>query len=563
MKLTAVAIQQAAGSGGLLNGLNLVLREPLEGDPSAFQPLCLIGPNGSGKSQFLQVVAEFFQAAWHACSPTEERREVDPKSAFVVHYSLWRGATRDPLEVEISRKIVARGAAPICIRTREGDEEWADRAPDALETSDVLPRRIVAYTSGENETLSLPFFASRLAYADEVARRALPASRDTAGPTDDHGPREPRLMLIDYSTHLEVLVANLLLGSEPQRSYLLEAVGLVDLRSVRCLIQLAHGAVRGGGAAKRGKSKRKGVQLTDELEGYIKALQACATTWDYDPDRESYIFDFWIDDEMRRAFAAEFESSFELYRALHKLALLNDLAISKPARQRFEEDVRKRRFAARLPEPPDQDKVFRFEQVTFWAAPRVGEPEGTSREPVDYVSLSDGEHQLVQMLGVFTMVSESNVLFLLDEPESHFNPRWRVDFISKLMDVPTNEGRRGDGGASAAQEALITTHAPFVPSDIPREQVLIFKRNDEVPGEFDCPRIAPCRPDIQTFGASYEEILEHCFNVSPPISEMPKRVIAELMESNDAAEVEEGLGQLGPSVEKVILADHLDQLKNP
>ena len=130
------------------------------------------------------------------------------------------------------------------------------------------------------------------------------------------------------------------------------------------------------------------------------------------PDREIYTFDYWCDEETSEAFGSFFQSAFELYRALHKLALLNDLAISRAARRRFERDVTSQRFAARLPEPPDEDKVFRFEQVTFRA--------DKSSRTVDYVSLSDGEHQLVEILGVFAMIKERNVLFLLDEPEFSF-----------------------------------------------------------------------------------------------------------------------------------------------
>jgi hypothetical protein len=120
----------------------------------------------------LQALAEFFQAAWHACAPSEERREVDPKSAFTVRYDLWRASPSAPISVEISRAAVERGTAPVCIRTREGDDEWIDHDLDASETRTYLPQKVVAYTSGENETLSLPFFASRLAYADEVTKRA-------------------------------------------------------------------------------------------------------------------------------------------------------------------------------------------------------------------------------------------------------------------------------------------------------------------------------------------------------------------------------------------------------
>jgi len=555
MKLTRVGIQRTGGGAALLNGLDLILRAPESRGTRTFQPLCLIGPNGSGKSQFLQSVAEAFQALFNAVVPEEERRDVDPNSEFSLRYVLHRPKVEDDVEVEVVASRNTAGAHRLAIRCRSVDGDWSDIA--ASNARDLLPTRIVAYTSGENETLSLPFLASRIAYADEIQRLAIPAAEGES-PASATAPT-PRLMLIDYSTHLEVLVANLLLASPEQRAYILGQANLKSLRSVRCIVSLNHGAVRNG-VRRRSDSKRKGVQLTGELEGYIETLQACATTWDYDEVAERYVFDFWIDEEARKGFGSAFGNPFDLYLALHKLALLNDLAISNPARKRFEADVRKRRFATRLPEPPEEDKVFRFEEITFHAARRgeVGEAE-----PVDYVSLSDGEHQLVQMLGVFSMVDEPNVLFLLDEPDSHLNPVWRVKFMSQLAKAPTARGTRENAGALAgAQDVLITTHAPFVPSDLPRDQVIIFRRPDESEQQDVADLgVRARRPDIQTFGASYDRILEQCFGVSPPISQQSQEVIEALLESSDPQEVEAGLQTLGPSVERIQVIDHLDELK--
>jgi restriction system-associated AAA family ATPase len=555
MKLTRVGVQRTGGGAALLNGLDLVLRAPEPGETRTFQPLCLIGPNGSGKSQFLQSVAEAFQALFHAVVPEEERREVDPNSEFSLRYVLNRPNVEDDVEVEV---VASRNTAShhrLAIRRRSIGGDWSEVA--ASKARDLLPTRIVAYTSGENETLSLPFLASRIAYADEIQRLAIPTAEGER-PASETAPT-PRLMLIDYSTHLEVLVANLLLASPEQRAYVLGQANLESLRSVRCIVSLNHGPVKNS-VRRRTDSKRKGVQLTSELEGYIQTLQACATTWDYDERVERYVFDFWVDEESRKGFGSAFSKPFELYLALHKLALLNDLAISSPARKRFEADVRKRRFATRLPEPPEEDKVFRFEEITFHAARRGGAGESG---PVDYVSLSDGEHQLVQMLGVFSMVDEPNVLFLLDEPESHLNPVWRVKFMSQLARAPTALGAREDAESLAgAQDVLITTHAPFVPSDLPRDQVIIFRRLDETePQGAAGLGIRARRPDIQTFGASYDQILEQCFGVSPPISQQSQELIGTLLESSDPEEIEAGLKTLGPSVERIQVIDHLDELK--
>jgi hypothetical protein len=150
-------------------------------------------------------------------------------------------------------------------------------------------------------------------------------------------------------------------------------------------------------------------------------------------------------------------------------------------------------------------------------------------------------------------MSRSNVLFLLDEPESHFNPQWRVKFISRLMDLPTANGKRGEaGGAAAQQDCLLTTHSPFVPSDMPRENVLIFRKG--------ATGVEVRRPDIETYGTTFDTILEKCFDIHPPMSEVPRREIKELMSSDDTNALRAGISKLGDSVDKVFLMDRLRQL---
>ena len=252
-----------------------------------------------------------------------------------------------------------------------------------------------------------------------------------------------------------------------------------------------------------------------------------------------YIFDFYVDEELRRAFRIFWGTAAELYQSLHKLAMLNDLMIPKASRTRIKREMDRRHFAARLPEPQDESKVFRFEEVTF----RKTE-DTTGMTLVDYVSLSDGEHQQAQVFGMFAMMTGSDTLFLLDEPESHFNPQWRAQFISRLEHLPIHDF----GG----REIILTTHAPFVASDLSREQVRIF-RKDEAQVRVDT-------PDIETFGATYDRILQHCFGVVPPISHVARDTIERLKKEGTPKQIKDALDKIGTSVEKALLADHLRML---
>lgn len=552
MKLTRVHIIKAETCGNLLDDLDLILRAPPSGAES-FDPLCLIGPNGTGKSQFLQFVAEAFQVVFSACVPEEERLGGNEELEFEIEYAIRSAPESEPVLVRLSRRSDEKRAGkrqsiPKLKIERKDGVKWVPCALTAPETWALLPARVIGYTSGDNETLSLPFLVSRSGYAKEVTNRAR--SKD---PTEKAKPSpDTRLMLIDYGTHIEVLVANLILGSDGVRTELLKTAKLGDVHSFRCIVQLADGPVAKLSHVDAMGKTRKGVQLTKALEGYIENLRNCSTSYYEDKKKRTHTFDFWVNPAMREAFAEFWHNAIELYSALHKLSMLNDLAIPKRSRDRLQHDITTQRFASRLPEPQDEDRVFRFEQVRF-AAPKKGDRD------VDYVSLSDGEHQLAQILGTMSMISEANVLFLLDEPESHFNPRWRVEFVSRLMNLPTAQGMRADdGSAPAQQDCLLTTHAPFVPSDMSREKVLIFRRDEEKADQGA--RVKVERPGIQTFGAAFDTILQECFNVQPPISDLANAEIFRLMNLDDPEEILAGVAGLGDSVEKIFVMDRRRQL---
>lgn len=536
MKLLRLTVEHAMSCGGLLDKVDIDFESEAPGSElvgeskTMLSPHCLIGQNGSGKSQLLQLLAEIFQSAWCAHAPDQERDVADRSTLFTLEYLVTPQGGRGVEHVRLRRLKKGARVLPLDMVVHR-DGEWTSVGIDEEGFGARLPSLIVGYTSGDNETLSLPFFVSRAGYAKSVREAAFEGPENLVA--------DNRLLLIDYSTHLEVLVANLLLGTPAVQKAILEDARLDHLASFRCVIQLNH--LTRLNSKRRRNEHRKGVQLTDELESYIAALQSASTCWSYDPKQEIYVFDFLVNEATRAVFAKNFDSPIALYRAFHKLALLNDLAIPSKARDRLKKEIETRRFASRLPEPQDEEKIFRFEQVRFYR----GDEKVIARS-LDYVSLSDGEHQLAQILGMFSMILQNNALFILDEPESHFNPQWRVKFIKRLLNLPV-EGR-------GSQEMLLTSHAPFVPSDLHRGQVHVFSKGSDG-------KVQIVRPPVETYGSTFDRILEHCFGVSPPISQLARDDIAKLMKTGTVEQLREAIDTLGSSYEKAFLADRLRQLE--
>ena len=49
--------------------------------------------------------------------------------------------------------------------------------------------------------------------------------------------------------------------------------------------------------------------------------------------------------------------------------------------------------------------------------------------------LSEGEQQLLMVLGLLRFTKEDEALFLLDEPDTHLNPAWGIQYLEFLKKV--------------------------------------------------------------------------------------------------------------------------------
>lgn len=88
---------------------------------------------------------------------------------------------------------------------------------------------------------------------------------------------------------------------------------------------------------------------------------------------------------------------------------------------------------------------------------------------ITYRDLSEGEQQLLLVLGLLKFTAEEETLFLLDEPDTHLNPAWSVQYLSFLDRFI----ERRD-----SCHIVMSTHDPLVFSRLLRPQVRIFRREE-------------------------------------------------------------------------------------
>lgn len=92
---------------------------------------------------------------------------------------------------------------------------------------------------------------------------------------------------------------------------------------------------------------------------------------------------------------------------------------------------------------------------------------------VSFTQLSEGELQMLTVLGLMRITREDHCLFLLDEPDTHLNPIWKLRYFDDIEGVLTLDDAALAQGQS---QILITTHDPMMVGSLKREQVHILRR---------------------------------------------------------------------------------------
>lgn len=132
---------------------------------------------------------------------------------------------------------------------------------------------------------------------------------------------------------------------------------------------------------------------------------------------------------------------------------------------------------------------------------------------VIFRELSEGEQQLLTVLGLLRFTAEDEGLFLLDEPDTHLNPQWSVDYF-KYLKMFVDSGK-GDGGSS---HSVLNTHNPLAVAELAREQVQILYRDPEYL------TISSHLPDYDPRGMGYSGIVtSDMFGLSSSLDKRTQR----------------------------------------
>jgi len=327
--------------------------------------------------------------------------------------------------------------------------DWQNMSLSNPNITYLLPKFIVAYTSGQNELLSNAYYRMQFHYFNDYSIQLKQASKFQM--------ERSRLFFSDNNSNASVFISNYILGN-PEALDIIKTVVKIDrLHSFRITIRFCD-------------YKNDEIIFNQDLERRIELLRRCSTSWIERGKGSKRILtiDYFVDDSTKEAFRKNFGvSPFDLYKTLYELGMMNFYTIPKDTLEMVSNGPKWLNISDELPKVNPDDLVFRIEKIKIIK-------DGTQNS-FYYKGLSDGEHQFLQVVGLIMMIEEIGCLFLLDEPDTHFNTVWRSKLISTINEV-VKYYADPDNAKQRLQEIIITTHSPFILSDLKKKNVFVFKK---------------------------------------------------------------------------------------
>ena len=577
MKLFRLKITDPAGFRSLQQDFEHHFRTEwtLQEEEKGFAPFVCAGSNGSGKSNLLEALAAiFFQLevlrVRRSFLPTDFIFDEDENpqgikdgdgslNAFELEYlinlppELKQKGSENLGHVRVTKLL---GSSPH-IEWLNAQVFDADGAVTERERDFLLPQYVLGYSSGENEILSLPFFKMRFIQFDEYwnsLTRQLPYP----------GHPETRLAYLDNGFSQAILLCNLLFQDATTLAAFHEDVGIDALKEFRIIIRrsievsakVANEFMDGGfgvggfdqgdfdsgnpALVKDSELDRYTVNLMQLLEAgsdsadnfnpMVTRLKRCATCWFIDDDTDTLVLDYWVNDATKLAFKENFrdldkdgDPALALFHAMQVLLTFNLYSVSDALKADLYRS-NSHYVSETVPTLASDQRIMRFKFVQF--------TKQGATQPMMLKELSDGEHQLLHSLGMCLLFRNTNSLFLLDEPETHFNPDWRSNFISRLRQCFSADKQKPK---PTDQEMLITTHTPFLISDSKPEKVLVFNKDKENG------TVSISSPKYNTLGASINKITMSTFNKRETIGGHAQAILENLRQRFENGEDKEQL----------------------
>ena len=143
---------------------------------------------------------------------------------------------------------------------------------------------------------------------------------------------------------------------------------------------------------------------------------------------------------------------------------------------------------------------------------RIGAARTDMPDILRFDEFSDGEQMVLGRMALFQLLeNEDDALLLLDEPETHFNDKWKRE----IVDIIDGAIRR------TAADVLIATHSAIVLTDVFNEEIVLMERRDST-------AVARTVED-KTFASDPSELMIRIFGADDSVGQRAREYIESLL----------------------------------
>ncbi len=458
MQLRHLAIPQFRNLHGV--AIDFVAQlEPVSGaDPATalkvIRSHALIGQNGVGKSNLIEALITIF-------------RDVDLDRDAALDYTLEYEIRGHTVRIEAD---TTKQKRPFVWVDGHGQSQG-----HLLQNRELLPSHIFAYYSGRNERIETLFQEHQRRFnqrqeittdevlpeqllenftASEADIRALEDARRRRDALLKHA-GDDRLRRLFYCRggHSQLVLLACLLSDDPVFQKVLKNLHIESLESALFVLKEPH----------RLREKRRGGKFDEnELnEGDPRFWYARGNVVSEFLDKLWQVAWAPIEQEITRQidFRGRTEKQKQLYLFVPNHAKLKQLGELVGG----------------------TDSFFRYAEGAY-IGDLIDEVRITVKKrdehggKVSFTQLSEGELQMLTVLGLMRITRENHCLFLLDEPDTHLNPIWKLRYFDDIEGVLGADENQVEQGES---QILITTHDPMMVGSLKREQVHILRRRGD------------------------------------------------------------------------------------
>ena len=468
----------------------------------------VIGENGSGKSNLIEAIVEVFRAYdLNQNRISAFRFEID----YQINSLIIKLHNTHQSDGQLMCSIVQDGAASYGVGST---------------AKPYLPDMIFGYYSGTGRKLEKLFDTHQTRYYDVINKDRPRVEYQIA--------RDNRRLFYCRTAHGALALLSYLAkprGDDGPGKLLTESLGITGFHSALALLKQPSW-FKG--------SQRAALRETDNVWGSHGPAGDCARSLRDSAFHVLELAGTYVDD-YRRAASKEAQLACFLRdeRALQKFA------------GNYKTD--KEMFAAL--EAADISDLFR--EVSVWVK-RTNDTTGD----ISFSDLSDGERQLLMVLGLIRMARGKEVLFLLDEPDTHLNPAWQLTYLELIREW-TEVAAEED-----TCQIVMTTHNPLTIAALEAKEVRVMSCEDDGSISVDPPRIDPK-------GLGFAGVLTDIFGLSSSLDRPTQELIDRRNElarqekltgamAKEFAEVKDELRHLGFLYEErdKLYSEFLKQLKN-